>query len=62
MIGSITMVSIGGALGEKLRTIVAAGVEIMQRGGYKGYGAPNAGARLAAQTREARPRTMPRIS
>jgi 4-hydroxyphenylpyruvate dioxygenase len=35
--------------------------EIVQRGGYRGFGAPNAGIRLAAQTREARPRTMPRI-
>jgi 3-dehydroshikimate dehydratase len=35
--------------------------EIVQRRGYKGFGAPNAGIRLAAQTREARPRTMPRI-
>ena len=35
--------------------------EIVQRRGYRGFGAPNAGIRLAAQTREARPRTMPRI-
>jgi 4-hydroxyphenylpyruvate dioxygenase len=35
--------------------------EIVERRGYKGFGAPNAGIRLAAQTREARPRTMPRI-
>jgi 4-hydroxyphenylpyruvate dioxygenase len=35
--------------------------EIVQRRGYKGFGAPNAGIRLAAQTREARPRTMPRM-
>ena len=35
--------------------------EIVQRRGYKGFGAPNASVRLAAQTREARPRTMPRI-
>jgi 4-hydroxyphenylpyruvate dioxygenase len=35
--------------------------EIVQRRGYKGFGAPNAGVRLAAQTREARPRTMPRM-
>ena len=35
--------------------------EIVQRRGYTGFGAPNAGIRLAAQTREARPRTMPRI-
>lgn len=34
--------------------------EIVQRRGYGGFGAPNAGIRLAAQTREARPRTMPR--
>ena len=34
--------------------------EIVQRRGYKGFGAPNAGIRLAAQTREARPRAMPR--
>ncbi len=34
--------------------------EIVQRRGYNGFGAPNAGIRLAAQTREARPRTMPR--
>jgi 4-hydroxyphenylpyruvate dioxygenase len=36
--------------------------EIVQRRGYGGFGAPNAGIRLAAQTREARPRTMPRTS
>jgi len=36
--------------------------EIVQRRGYNGFGAANAGIRLAAQTREARPRTMPRIS
>jgi 4-hydroxyphenylpyruvate dioxygenase len=36
--------------------------EIVERRGYKGFGAPNAGVRLAAQTREARPRTMPRIA
>ncbi|MBR0696958.1 bifunctional sugar phosphate isomerase/epimerase/4-hydroxyphenylpyruvate dioxygenase family protein [Bradyrhizobium lablabi] len=35
--------------------------EIVQRREYKGFGAPNAGIRLAAQAREARPRTMPRI-
>jgi 4-hydroxyphenylpyruvate dioxygenase len=35
--------------------------EIVQRRGYHGFGAPNAGIRLAAQTREARPRTMPRV-
>ena len=35
--------------------------EIVERRGYKGFGAPNAGIRLAAQTREARPRTMPRM-
>ena len=35
--------------------------EIVQRRGYRGFGAPNAGIRLAAQTREARPRTMPRM-
>jgi 4-hydroxyphenylpyruvate dioxygenase len=34
--------------------------EIVERRGYKGFGAPNAGIRLAAQTREARPRAMPR--
>jgi 4-hydroxyphenylpyruvate dioxygenase len=34
--------------------------EIVERRGYKGFGAPNAGIRLAAQTREARPRNMPR--
>jgi 4-hydroxyphenylpyruvate dioxygenase len=34
--------------------------EIVERRGYRGFGAPNAGIRLAAQTREARPRTMPR--
>jgi len=34
--------------------------EIVERRRYKGFGAPNAGVRLAAQTREARPRTMPR--
>lgn len=35
--------------------------EIVERRGYKGFGAPNAGIRLAAQTRDARPRAMPRI-
>jgi 4-hydroxyphenylpyruvate dioxygenase len=35
--------------------------EIVERRGYGGFGAPNAGIRLAAQMREARPRTMPRI-
>jgi 4-hydroxyphenylpyruvate dioxygenase len=35
--------------------------EIVERRGYTGFGAPNAGIRLAAQTREARPRTMPRM-
>lgn len=35
--------------------------EIVERRGYRGFGAPNAGIRLAAQMREARPRTMPRI-
>jgi 4-hydroxyphenylpyruvate dioxygenase len=35
--------------------------EIVERRGYKGFGAPNEGIRLAAQTREARPRSMPRI-
>jgi 4-hydroxyphenylpyruvate dioxygenase len=34
--------------------------EIVQRRGYTGFGAPNAGIRLAAQTREARPRAIPR--
>jgi 4-hydroxyphenylpyruvate dioxygenase len=34
--------------------------EIVQRDGYAGYGAPNAGIRLAAQARLARPPTMPR--
>jgi 4-hydroxyphenylpyruvate dioxygenase len=34
--------------------------EIVERRGYTGFGAPNAGIRLAAQTREARPRTVPR--
>jgi len=36
-------------------------LEIVERRGYNGFGAPNAGIRLAAQTREARPRTMPRV-
>src|ERR1700745_651545 len=35
--------------------------EIVERRGYKGFGAPNAGIRLAAPTREARPRSMPRV-
>ncbi len=35
--------------------------EIVERRGYRGFGAPNAGIRLAAQMREARPRTMPRV-
>jgi 4-hydroxyphenylpyruvate dioxygenase len=34
--------------------------EIVQRDGYAGYGAPNAGIRLAAQARLARPSAMPR--
>jgi 4-hydroxyphenylpyruvate dioxygenase len=34
--------------------------EIVERRGYQGFGAPNASVRLAAQTREARPITMPR--
>src|ERR1700675_1506093 len=34
--------------------------EIVQRLGYQGFGAPNASVRLAAQTREARPVTVPR--
>jgi 4-hydroxyphenylpyruvate dioxygenase len=34
--------------------------EIVERRGYRGFGAPNAGIRLAAQTREARPRATPR--
>jgi 4-hydroxyphenylpyruvate dioxygenase len=33
--------------------------EIVERRGYKGFGAANAGIRLAAQTRDARPRAMP---
>lgn len=35
--------------------------EFVQRDGYAGYGAPNAGIRLAAQTRLARPAGMPNI-
>jgi 4-hydroxyphenylpyruvate dioxygenase len=35
--------------------------EIVERRGYNGFGAPNAGIRLAAQTRDARPRKMPRL-
>jgi 4-hydroxyphenylpyruvate dioxygenase len=35
--------------------------EIVERRGYNGFGAPNAGIRLAAQTRDARPRKMPRV-
>jgi 4-hydroxyphenylpyruvate dioxygenase len=34
--------------------------EIVERRGYQGFGAPNASVRLAAQTREARPVTVPR--
>ncbi|MDE2016909.1 MAG: sugar phosphate isomerase/epimerase and 4-hydroxyphenylpyruvate domain-containing protein [Hyphomicrobiales bacterium] len=34
--------------------------ELVQRDGYRGYGAPNAGVRLAAQARLARPAGMPR--
>jgi 4-hydroxyphenylpyruvate dioxygenase len=34
--------------------------EIVQRRNYEGFGAPNAAVRLAAQTREARPLTIPR--
>jgi 4-hydroxyphenylpyruvate dioxygenase len=35
--------------------------EIVERRNYQGFGAANAGIRLAAQTREARPMTMPRV-
>jgi 4-hydroxyphenylpyruvate dioxygenase len=35
--------------------------EIVERRGYKGFGAPNAGIRLAAQMREARPLAVPRV-
>ncbi len=34
--------------------------EIVERRNYQGFGAPNAGIRLAAQAREARPITVPR--
>jgi 4-hydroxyphenylpyruvate dioxygenase len=34
--------------------------EIVQRRNYEGFGAPNAAVRLAAQTRESRPLTIPR--
>ena len=34
-------------------------LEIVEQPGYKGFGAPNAGIRLAARMREARPCTMP---
>ncbi|TPE49590.1 bifunctional sugar phosphate isomerase/epimerase/4-hydroxyphenylpyruvate dioxygenase family protein [Amaricoccus solimangrovi] len=33
---------------------------VERRGGYRGYGAPNAPFRIAAQTRHARPRNVPR--
>ena len=35
--------------------------EIVERRNYQGFGAANAGIRLAAQTREARPVSMPRV-
>jgi 4-hydroxyphenylpyruvate dioxygenase len=35
--------------------------EVVQRDGYSGYGAANATIRLAAQARQARPETMPRL-
>jgi 4-hydroxyphenylpyruvate dioxygenase len=35
--------------------------EFVQRDGYTGYGAPNAGIRLAAQARLARPASMPKL-
>lgn len=35
--------------------------EIVERRNYQGFGAPNAGIRLAAQAREARPVSMPRV-
>ena len=35
--------------------------EIVQRGAYQGYGAPNSGIRLAAQAQFARPAGMPRL-
>lgn len=33
---------------------------VERRGNYRGYGAPNATFRIAAQTRHLRPRTIPR--
>lgn len=35
--------------------------EIVERRNYQGFGAPNAGIRLAAQAREARPVSVPRV-
>jgi 4-hydroxyphenylpyruvate dioxygenase len=35
--------------------------EIVERRNYQGFGAPNAGIRLAAQARDARPVSMPRV-
>lgn len=51
-----------GAFHQAYTTTLAGGFfwEIVQRQGYTGYGAPNAGIRLAAQSRLARPLSMPR--
>lgn len=51
-----------GTFHQAYTTNVAAGFffEIVQREGYSGYGAPNAGVRLAAQSRLARPAGMPK--
>jgi 4-hydroxyphenylpyruvate dioxygenase len=35
--------------------------EIVERRNYQGFGAANAGIRLSAQTREARPLSIPRL-
>ncbi len=35
--------------------------EIVERRSYQGFGAANAGIRLAAQSREVRPASMPRV-
>jgi 4-hydroxyphenylpyruvate dioxygenase len=51
----------GGAFLQAYTTTLEGGFffEIVQRDGYQGYGAANAGIRLTAQARMARPRSMP---
>ena len=43
------------------RGMAAQRFEIVERRDYQGFGAANAGIRLAAQSREVRPTSMPRV-